>query len=122
LLKTRPAIVNNKSLQNYQKSQILSMEPVPLLIKVYDFTILHCKRKDVMKASKGLIELISALDFDHDEIALGLFRLYQFCQDKIKQGNYEEAISILEGLRSSWAEMLKKSSAPIKDTGRTLGH
>ncbi|MFC1477193.1 flagellar export chaperone FliS [candidate division KSB1 bacterium] len=111
MFNSRPALVNNKQLQTYQQSQIMSMEPVPLLIKVYDFIILHCKKKEAVKASKGLVELMSALNFDYDEVALGLFRLYQYCQDKIKLGEYDEAIKILENLRNAWAESVKREKS-----------
>ncbi|MFC1556815.1 flagellar protein FliS [candidate division KSB1 bacterium] len=87
----------------------MSLEPVQLLIKVYDFTIVQCKKKDQVKASKGIVELISALNFDHDGVSLGFFRLYQFCQDKIKKDQFEEAIPILEGLREAWVEAEKKN-------------
>lgn len=103
-----PAVLNGKKLQSYQQSQILSMEPVPLLIKVYDFTILNCKKKNMEKAGKGLVELISTLNFDYPDVSLGLFRLYQYCQDKIREEKYDEVISILEGLRNAWIETLKK--------------
>ena len=84
------------------------MDPVPLLIKVYDFTIMNCKKKDSVKASKGLVELMSALNFEIEEVSLGLFRLYQYCQDKIKQEEYDETIPILEGLRDAWIDSLKR--------------
>ena len=115
---SNPAPLMNRNLHAYQKSQILSMEPVPLLIKVYDFIILNCKKQDADKASRGLVELMSALNFDHQEIALGLFRLYQFCQDKIKQGEFEDAIPILEGLRNSWVQSLKVEKELVEENAQ----
>jgi len=80
----------------------MSLNPVQLLIKVYDFAIVNCKKGDPEKASKAIVELMSALNFDYEEISLGLFRLYQYCLDRIKKGEFEEAIKILEGLREAW--------------------
>lgn len=102
MFESKSAIINGKKLQSYQRSQILGLDPVHLLLKVYDFTILNCKKNDVTKASKGLVELISALNFDYEEISLGLFRLYQYCMDKIKKGEFDEVVSILQNLRESW--------------------
>jgi len=85
------------------------MDSVSLLIKVYDYTILHCKKKDLARAGKGIIELMSSLNFEYEEISLGLFRLYQYCQDKIRQGEFNEAVHILEGLREAWVESLKRN-------------
>ena len=93
---------------NYQRNQIMSMNPLQLLIKVYDVAILSCKKRDMEKASKAIVELISALNFDYEEISLGLFRLYQYCLDRIKQGEFEESIRILEGLRESWTQVRQK--------------
>jgi len=98
------AILNGKKLQSYQQNQIMGMEPVHLLIKVYDYTIMHCKKGDVPRASKGLVELIAALNFDYQEVALGLFRLYQYCMEKVKQKEFDEAIYLLQGLRDAWAQ------------------
>lgn len=109
MFESKSAIINGKKLQLYQRSQILGLDPVHLLLKVYDFTILNCKKNDVTKASKGLVELISALNFDYEEISLGLFRLYQYCMDKIKKGEFDEVVLILQDLRESWV-----SSSPTR--------
>ena len=100
--KTQATVVNGKKLQTYQQSQILGLDSVQLLIKVYDYTILQCKKGDISLASRGLVELISALNFEYQEIALGLFRLYQYCMDKVKQSEFDEAVALLQGLRSAW--------------------
>ncbi|MCH7783654.1 flagellar protein FliS [candidate division KSB1 bacterium] len=107
---TNTTTLNRKKLQSYQQSQVLGLDPIRLLLKVYDFTILNCKKNDVTKASKGLVELISALNFDYAEMCLGLFRLYQYCMDRIKVGEFDEATEILQGLRESWAKTLPARS------------
>ena len=106
---TRPAVTKGKTLRSYQQSQILGLDSVQLIIKVYDFVILNCKKGDMTEASKGMVELISALNFDYQKISLGLFRLYQYCMDKIKNKEFDEAIHILQGLRNAWAQSLSKN-------------
>lgn len=106
---TRLVVAKEKTLRSYQQSQILGLDPVQLIIKVYDFVILNCKKGDMTKASKGLVELISALNFDCQEISLGLFRLYQYCMEKIKNKEFDEAVHILEGLRNAWTQSLPKN-------------
>ena len=93
---------------NYQRNQIMSLSPIQLVIKVYDFAILNCKKKDIDKASKAIIELMSAFNFDYQDISLGLFRLYQFCLDQIKKGEFEDSIKILERLRETWIQIQQK--------------
>lgn len=102
----------NKHLQ-YQRNQVMSMTPAQLVLKVYDVAILGCKSKDSSKVSKALVELISALRFEHGEIALGLFRLYQYCLDSVKIGKFDEVVVILTDLRNTWLTVIK-SSQPAK--------
>jgi hypothetical protein len=108
------ALMNGRKLKSYQSSQIMSLDPIPLLIKVYDFIILNCKKKDIEKSTKGIVELISALNFDYQEVSLGLFRLYQYCLDNIKQNKFDEAVVILEGLRDSWTATMNKKQPSFK--------
>ena len=91
------------SIQSYQNSQILSMSPTKLILKVYDIAIVSIKKGDQVRAHRAIQELINSLDFEHGEIPRGLFRLYQFCQNSIRDKNDKHAINILEGLRSTWA-------------------
>ena len=97
----------------YQKSEILGLTPVQLLIKVYDFAIIGCRSKDADKVCRALVELISSLRFEYQEVSVGLFRLYQFCMDDVKQGKFENAEKILISLRDTWKEV-----SGSQDTGQ----
>ncbi len=66
------------------------------------------------KARQGLVELISALNFDYHDVSLGMFRLYNYCLDNIKQENYDEVIVILKGLREAWSESMKNATDESK--------
>ena len=85
------------------------MNPVQLVTKVYDIAIVSCKKKDNIKATKAVVELISALRFEYKEVSVNLFQLYQYCLDNIREENYEEAIIVLTGLRESWVEAANKN-------------
>jgi hypothetical protein len=45
---------------------------------------------------------------------VGLFRLYQYCLDCIRQGDYASALSALRELREAWAQTEKKMSPAAK--------
>lgn len=47
------ALMQNQNIKSYQKSEILGLDPIQLIIKVYDFIIIQCKKGDSDKASKG---------------------------------------------------------------------
>ena len=71
---------------------------------MYDLFIVSCKRGDVQKMSRVLIELMGALNFDYEETATRLYRLYEYCQRCIFQKKYDEAIRIIQELRQAWAQ------------------
>jgi len=89
----------------YLVKEILDADPQKLLLKIYDFAIVNSKRGDLAKTNKALSELIHALNFETaetKEISLGLMRLYQFCQEQMRQKNYDIVVQILSDLREAW--------------------
>jgi flagellin-specific chaperone FliS len=76
-------IKKNNRANAYLAKEILEASPQKLLIKVYDFAIVHCKKGNMDKTNRALQELINALRFDDEkskDIAIGFLKLYQFCQ------------------------------------------
>lgn len=101
----------NSKLNPYLVKEIIEATPQQLLIKIYDFAILHCQKHDLYKTNAALQQLISALKFDSlevREVSIGLLRLYQYCQDQMRKKNYENVLEILTGLRKSWLEAFSK--------------
>lgn len=94
----------SSAVTTYRREQLLNLSPVEVVCKLYDMAIVGCKKNDTMLAQKALTELIVALNFEQKELALGLFRLYDYCKRQIRQGQTDEAVRILEDLRSTWAE------------------
>ena len=88
----------------YRKEQLGNLPPVRVIHKLLEIAIQGCKKEDKTLATKALTELTLALNFEYKEIALGLFRLYDYCKQCIHRGNYAEPIDILEDLRSTWAQ------------------
>jgi len=95
--------------EGYKKNEIMSLTPVQLILKLYDYVVVNSKRHDLSKVNAGLAQLIAALNFDYKEISLGFFRLYQYCQSEARRGNFEEVENIISELRSSWAKAFKLS-------------
>lgn len=92
------------ALQTYQKEHLLNLSPVQVVQKLYDVAIQGCKKKDYSLAQRALTELTVSLNFEHQEMALGLYRLYDYSKRCIRQGKTDEAIKILEELRSTWSQ------------------
>jgi flagellar protein FliS len=98
-------IATKKMSNTYLEQEIMTLNPVQLLIKAYDAGIAACNCKDEAKVCAVLAELIDSLNFDYAEIANSLFRLYEYCIRQIKQGNFESTIKILRELRETWIQV-----------------
>lgn len=89
----------------YLVKDILEATPQQLVIKLYDLAIVSCKREDLRKTNNAVQALIDALNFEDEsasEISTGLLKLYKFCQDQMREGNYSIVNRILSELRESW--------------------
>lgn len=97
-------IATRKISNAYLEQEIMTLNPLQLLIKAYDAGITACNRKDEHKASAVLTELIDSLNFDYAEIANSLFRLYEYCMREVKRGNFDVTLKILKELRETWVQ------------------
>lgn len=99
--------------QEYRQNDVLGASPVRLVVMAYDLAIQSCVSKDFAKATRAISVLRDALNFDYQDAALGLFRVYQWCLDCLRQGDYDSAISALSELREAWVQTEKKIT-PVK--------
>ena len=90
----------------YAAAQTQTLSGPQVLLQLYDFAIAGCVARDARRASAPLVELIAALDFDHEEIAGGLYRLYEYALREVKAQRFEPAHRVLAELRSAWQQAL----------------
>jgi flagellin-specific chaperone FliS len=50
--------------------------------------------------------LVGGLNFDSGEIAVDLFRLYEYSHWEIRRGHFREVAGILRGLKRAWEDAL----------------
>ena len=55
---------SQNNMNPYLVKEIMEANPKKLLLKVYDFAILNCQKRNMIKANEALGVLISALRFD----------------------------------------------------------
>lgn len=92
--------------QTYRLNQINSASPLDLVLMVYDAALTGCGQRDLARTTQALALLRDSLDFGYDEeIALGLFRIYQYCADLARKGEYDDAAHLLRELRDTWAQV-----------------
>ena len=92
------------SVPSYLEQEVMSWSKEKIILKMYDLFIVSCKRKDVQKMSKVLIELMGALNFEYEETSTRLYRLYEYVQRCIFQRKFDEALFIIQEMRESWAK------------------
>ena len=90
----------------YLTQKIMSANNVQLVSYMYDTIMVACKKEDADRAQKGLMGLIDSLNFDHEEIALPMFQLYQYCLERIRTENYKEVDKLIGGLKLAWSEAM----------------
>jgi flagellin-specific chaperone FliS len=102
--------------QQYRQQEIMGASPIRLVIMAYDMAIRACDKKDFQTATKAISALRDALDFDYPDASVGLFRLYQWCLECLRQGDYPGAAATLKELREAWsiAEKRLTSTAASK--------
>lgn len=99
------AVLNKSKINPYLSNQILNASPEQLLIKVFDFAVVHSKKMDMIKTNTAIQELIGLLSFDDEDfkdLSINLLRLYQYCQDQARKNNFDIVTKILTELRESW--------------------
>ncbi len=106
-------ILSNKTnpVNNYLVKEILEADPKQIIMKIYDYAILNCQKKDLAKTTQAIQELINSLKFDDENISsisIGLLRLYQYCQDQMRKQNYDIVYRILTDLRSTWISIFNQ--------------
>lgn len=89
---------------SYLEQEVMSWSKEKIILKMYDLFVVSCKRGDVPKMSRVLVELMGSLNFEYEETATRLYRLYEYCQRCIFQRRLDEAMNIIQELRSSWAK------------------
>ncbi len=95
-------------LNPYMIQQINTASPEKVILMLYDFGIRGCRTRNRELAARVLTELISALNFEHHEMALRFFSLYRFALDQVHQNRFEVPLTILKGLRETWETSVLK--------------
>jgi flagellin-specific chaperone FliS len=93
----------------YRSQQVMSASPMQLVLQLYDLAINGCESRDAERASAPIRELIGSLNFEIDQIAVDLFRLYEYCLWEIRRSRFLDAAGILRRLKRAWEEALSAS-------------
>jgi flagellin-specific chaperone FliS len=91
--------------QIYKIHQINGGNALDRLLLTYDAALIGCGQQDVVKTIQALSVLRDALDFNQEkELAIGLFKLYQYCLELVDSGEFEKASVIIKELKGVWKQ------------------
>jgi len=111
--------------RSYRINQVANADPLDLLLMAYDAALGGCAQRDLGRTTQAVSLLRNALDFSYEpDIAMGFFRLYQYCAELARKGEYDQAADLLRQLRHSWAQvrdMLAEDSQPSLSPRETRG-
>jgi flagellin-specific chaperone FliS len=107
--------MNENGIDAYRSNQVMGCSPGQLILLLYDHVIKCLNSSDMRGASRGIVELMSALDLDYQDISGRLFSLYEYCLDLVKKENYEEASKILTEMREMWATAMRNMAPQEND-------
>ena len=99
-------MTNLLATQTYRANQIKGASPLDLLLMTYDAALIGCGQHNLTRTINALNLLRDSLDFSYDqEIALGFFKLYQYCADLARKGEFDDVADILRELREARAQV-----------------
>ncbi|MFN8548464.1 MAG: flagellar protein FliS [Candidatus Eisenbacteria bacterium] len=90
----------------YRQQQVSGLGTGPLLLLAMDTAVRACRQKRRGLLTRVLGELVAGLDLSRGEIAGNLLTLYEYLLRLAREGQLDEAQSILEELRDTWARVL----------------
>ncbi len=93
----------------YLTQRIMSASPEQLISYIYDVILTACRTRDQERVLQGLMALVSALNFDYLEQALPMYKLYQYCLARAREGNLDEVKYIISEFKEAWSEAHKVS-------------
>ena len=97
--------------RSYRQNNVMTADPLKLILLVYDRAIAGCHQQRLEVAGRAVTALINGLDMDAAPIAGHLLAIYQYCGELIRKNRYEEAASLLQDLRETWAAVSGKADA-----------
>ena len=97
----------SSALNAYRVEQMMNLSAVEVIHRLYSVGIQAIKKNDLQLAQRAINELIGGLNFEYHEVALTLYRLYQYAKQCLREGKTREALGVLEELRAAWSEAFK---------------
>lgn len=103
---SKNAYTPQDAVQAYTAQAVEGATPGRLTLMLFDHVLACLRRKDVIKAKQGIVELMSSLDLDYLEVAGPLYRIYEYCLDIVRVKKFDEAGKLLDEVRQAWEQVV----------------
>jgi len=111
---TRSAPRQGSVAWSYRQQQVQGAGPLQSILLMYDAALAACARRDLARALEALSALRHALDFAQGgTIAAQLQNLYLYCEEKVRERNFDECKHILRELHEAWAQCAAPPAASL---------
>ncbi|MGB9595969.1 MAG: flagellar export chaperone FliS [Candidatus Poribacteria bacterium] len=92
-------------IQTYHQNNVMSADPLKLIIMMYDRAIYGCRQKDLEQTWNAIKMLIDSLNMEAKPIADNLLAIYDYCSELARKKEFDKAAMILQELRDTWASV-----------------
>lgn len=92
-------------IQTYHQNNVMSADPLKLIIMLYDRAIYGCRQRDLEHTWNALKMLIDSLNLEAKPIADNLLAIYEYCGELARKKEFDKAATILQELRDTWASV-----------------
>jgi flagellin-specific chaperone FliS len=96
-------------IQTYQQSNVMSADPMKLVIMLYDRAIYGCRQKNLELTWEAIKQLINSLNMEIQPIADNLLAIYDYCNELARERQFDTAATILQDIRNTWANINSKT-------------
>ena len=92
-------------IQTYHQNNIMSADPLKLIIMLYDRAIHGCRQRNLELTWNSIKMLIDSLNMEAKPVADNLLAIYDYCGELARIKEYDKAALILQELRDTWASV-----------------
>jgi flagellar protein FliS len=81
--------------------QLRSLPTSDRILRLYQYAIGQCERGHAEPLAAVFAELVGAIDFAYGPVAEGIYRVYEYCRRKTREGDFQSVAWVLQDLRDA---------------------
>lgn len=90
------------AIHTYQQNNVLSADPMKLILLLYDRAIYGCRQNDLEITWGAIRQLINSLNMEVQPMSGYLLSIYDYCAELAREKKFDTAAMILQDIRDTW--------------------